>query len=125
MSDDLFLELTPKEAAQLVRSTGRQSTGLCFALNSYENRVFEMELVGGERIVSKFYRPGRWTREQIQDEHDFLLELAAEEFPVAEPLESPDGETLFEVSGNFLRRVSQGARPLAGRFLPQRFHQAR
>lgn len=106
--NDSFLELTPKEAAQLIEVTGRRSTGLCFALNSYENRVFEMELAGdgpggeeGERVVAKFYRPGRWERPQIQDEHDFLLELAAEEFPVAEPLRSPNGETIFEVNGIF------------------------
>ncbi len=112
-----FLELTPQDDSKLVEKSGRRSTGLCVALPSYENRVFEMELEDKagekERVVAKFYRPGRWLREQIQDEHDFLLELEEEEFPAAAPLKMPDGQTLFEVNGMFAAtfRKAKGRAP--------------
>lgn len=98
---DLFLSLTPADAMALIEKGGQRTTGTCIALNSYENRVFELELKGGERVIAKFYRPGRWTRESIMDEHRFLQELAQEEIPVADPLPLVGGETLFEVSGIF------------------------
>lgn len=98
---ELFFELTPKLAMNLVEKRGKHCTGYCFALNSYENRVFELELEGGERVVAKFYRPGRWTREQIEDEHRFILELAAGEIQVAAPIPLVDDETIFEVDGIF------------------------
>lgn len=83
----------------LIEKGGRRTTGTCFALNSYENRVFELELEGGDRVIAKFYRPGRWTKDQILDEHRFLQELAREEIPVADPLVLNGEDTLFEVSG--------------------------
>ncbi len=100
-SKDLFFELTPKLAMSLVEKSGRQCTGYCFALNSYENRVFELELMGGERVVAKYYRPGRWTHEQIADEHRFILELKEAEIQVAAPLPLVGQETIFEVDGIF------------------------
>jgi Ser/Thr protein kinase RdoA (MazF antagonist) len=78
------------------------------ALNSMENRVYEVELDQDEapvrdrweayRVV-KFYRPGRWTKEQILEEHDFLSECREAEIPVVPPLTFPDGTTLSEVEG--------------------------
>src|SRR4051812_19724299 len=71
------------------------------ALNSLENRVYEVELDDGRRWVVKFYRPGRWSRETILDEHAFLDELARAEIPVVAPLDLGGGETLRETGGIF------------------------
>ncbi len=61
-------------------------TNLLRPLNSYINRVYELEQEDGERIIMKFYRPGRWPREAILDEHRFLFELKEKEIPVIPPL---------------------------------------
>jgi Ser/Thr protein kinase RdoA (MazF antagonist) len=98
---ELFFDLTPKMAMQMLEKKGRHCTGYCFALNSYENRVFELELEGGDRVVMKFYRPGRWTKEQIADEHRFTLELKEAEIQVGAPIALVGDETIFEVDGIF------------------------
>jgi len=41
-------------------------TGLATALPSYINRVYEFQTVEGTRLIAKFYRPGRWSREALQ-----------------------------------------------------------
>ena len=69
------------------------------ALNSYENRVYDLKLEDNTHVVSKFYRPGRWSREQILEEHGFLLELKEDEIPVCAPMHFPGGETLHEIEG--------------------------
>jgi len=61
------------------------SSGL-LALNSYENRVYQFNCDDGARYVIKFYRPGRWSSEQILEEHQFSIELANQEIPVIAPL---------------------------------------
>lgn len=66
-----------------------------FPLNSYENRVYQVGIEGEQPLIAKFYRPGRWSRECIQEEHDFLLELQSNDLPVVAPL-TVNGETLFE-----------------------------
>ena len=82
-SQHSFYDLTPERILAAVETSGLTCTGTCHALNSYENRVYEVEVEEvsgtiGRRIV-KFYRPGRWSDEAILEEHHFLLELAAEE----------------------------------------------
>ena len=74
-------------------------TGLASALPSYINRVYEIEAVTGERLVVKFYRPGRWTREAILDEHEFLWDCDREEIPVVPPYELETGSTLGDLDG--------------------------
>ena len=81
------------------RASGQRASGVCRPLTSYINRVFEVELEDGGFLVAKFYRPGRWTRAALQDEQDFLLELAAEEVPVVAPLADAEGQTLQEEAG--------------------------
>ncbi len=102
-----FFEITPDRILDAVETTGVRCTGRCLALNSMENRVYEAEIELEEpakrpadafRII-KFYRPGRWTREQIADEHRFLLDLVEHEIPVVAPVKDADGETLFQVPG--------------------------
>jgi Ser/Thr protein kinase RdoA (MazF antagonist) len=88
-----FTGLTPEVVLDAAQEFGLQPDGRLFALNSYENRVYQIG--AGERLlVLKFYRPARWSDAQIAEEHAFTEELAAAELPVATPL-SVAGETLF------------------------------
>ena len=91
---DLFLSLTPERVLEAVEAAGLRCRPVCYALNSFENRVYEVELEDRSRIVAKFYRPGRWSREQILEEHSLLAELTAEEIPVCPMRPFPDGGTL-------------------------------
>lgn len=93
-----YQALTPDLILDAIEDRGiYPETGL-LALNSYENRVYQFRCDRGQRYVVKFYRPQRWTNEQIQEEHDYAAELLAAEVPIAAPVEI-DGETLFEYQG--------------------------
>ena len=95
-----FAELTPDVLLDAVEAaTGRRLAGFAQPHTSYINRVYELQASSGERLIAKFYRPGRWTRAAVLDEHAFTLELAAEEVPVVPPQVLPDGTTLGEVNG--------------------------
>jgi Ser/Thr protein kinase RdoA (MazF antagonist) len=92
-----FEQLTPDTILSAVEeSAGIRLTGLARALPSYINRVYELESVDGQRLIVKFYRPGRWTREALLDEHRFVLDCGEAEVPVVPPLTLPDGSTLAE-----------------------------
>ena len=92
-----FHGLTPPLILDLAEAAlGMRCTNLCRPYNSYINRVYELADTAGRGLVIKFYRPGRWSRAGVQDEHDFLLELAAEEIPVIAPLPLQNGATLGE-----------------------------
>jgi len=94
-----FFELTPDRVLDAVESAGLKCTGRCQALNSFENRVYDVELENPtSRRVIKFYRPGRWSREQILEEHEFLQDLMAAEIPAIAPLPFEDGTTLRATS---------------------------
>ncbi|MBC8654736.1 serine/threonine protein kinase, partial [Providencia vermicola] len=67
-------------------------------LNSYENRVYQFQDENRQRYVVKFYRPERWNRSQIQEEHDFTLELVEEGLSIAAPIEFA-GQTVLEFGG--------------------------
>ena len=73
-----FNQLTPESVLDAVEAGGRKATGRFIILNSFENRVYQLELEDGEMVVGKFYRPGRWTPKAIQAEHDFLRQLHEE-----------------------------------------------
>lgn len=80
---------------------GLKLANLCLKRNSYINRVFELEIAdSAERIIVKFYRPGRWSELTILAEHQFLQLLAEQEIPVIPPLTLQD-KTLFETDGIF------------------------
>jgi Ser/Thr protein kinase RdoA (MazF antagonist) len=98
-SPDLFYGLTPERVLEAVDAAGLRTNPVCYPLNSFENRVYEVELADRTRVVAKFYRPGRWTRAQILEEHAFLADLAAEEVPIVPARPFPDGSTLRETSG--------------------------
>jgi Ser/Thr protein kinase RdoA (MazF antagonist) len=93
--DDLqpFSGLTPEVVLDAAAAVGLEPDGRLFALNSYENRVYQLGSGEQQRIL-KFYRPARWSDAQIAEEHQFTAELAAAELPVAAPLVLA-GETLF------------------------------
>jgi len=81
-----FTDLTPDFILDAIETTGiRVESGL-LALNSYENRVYQFMDEDRKRYVVKFYRPQRWTTEQIQEEHDFALELQSHDIPLVAPL---------------------------------------
>lgn len=95
----LFFDLTPEVIIKAVERLGYELTGHCMALNSYENRVYDLKLKNDTHIVTKFYRPGRWTLEQIQEEHSFIFELQKDEIPVCAPVIFPDNESVHETEG--------------------------
>ncbi len=92
-----FSGLTPKVVLDAAAAFGLAPDGRFFALNSYENRVYQLG-AEGRFLVLKFYRPHRWTDAQIGEEHTFTAELAAAELAVASPLVI-EGETLLRYQG--------------------------
>jgi Ser/Thr protein kinase RdoA (MazF antagonist)/predicted GNAT family N-acyltransferase len=99
VSTDDFFALTPERVLSAVESLGVRCTGMCYPLNSLENRVYEIEREDRSRVVAKFYRPGRWSPEAVRDEHQFLADLVASEIPVAAPIAFRDGSTAQTVAG--------------------------
>jgi Ser/Thr protein kinase RdoA (MazF antagonist) len=89
-----FDSLHPGAVFAAAESIGLVPSGRLFALNSYENRVYQLGDEEGALWVLKFYRPARWTNAQIKEEHAFTFELASAELPVAAPW-TRDGESLF------------------------------
>ena len=95
-----FQSLSPEKAVHAVEQAHQiVLDGTMESYPSYVNRVYGIRGEGGERFVVKFYRPGRWTREAVRDEHDFLLDCAEAEIPVIAPLRGGDGETIHEAVG--------------------------
>jgi Ser/Thr protein kinase RdoA (MazF antagonist) len=94
-----FFSLTPDRVLDAVEIGGLRCTGRCLPLRAFENRVYEVELEDERRLIVKFYRPGRWTRETILDEHAFLRELADAELPAVPPIDLGTGDTLAEIGG--------------------------
>ena len=91
---DSFYSLGPEQVLQAIESLGLDCDGSQMALNSYENRVYQIGLNGSKPVVAKFYRPNRWKDEAILEEHQFTLELNDLEIPVVAPIEF-EGNTLF------------------------------
>ncbi|TQV71837.1 serine/threonine protein kinase [Exilibacterium tricleocarpae] len=85
--------LTPDTVLDAIESRGYLSDARILALNSYENRVYQVGLDSGDPLIAKFYRPARWSDEQILEDHAFTQELAMLEIPVVPPLslDEPDG----------------------------------
>ena len=80
-----FARLSPDEVLAAAERLGIECDGRLFALNSYENRVYQIGSASHGTLVLKFYRPGRWSDAQILEEHAFTEELAAADLPVAAP----------------------------------------
>lgn len=90
--------LTPDVILCAVEKLGARCTGGMLALSSYENRVYRVDREEAGACVAKFYRPGRWSDEAIQEEHDFARLAAEHEIPVVAPLVH-EGRTLHEHGG--------------------------
>ncbi|HCG7115260.1 TPA: serine/threonine protein kinase [Vibrio parahaemolyticus] len=93
-----FDALTPDFMWYALESIGIRAESGFLPLNSYENRVYQFTDEERRRYVVKFYRPERWSNEQIQEEHDFTLELIDSEIPVAPPVRI-NGNTLHHYQG--------------------------
>jgi len=104
-----YADLTPDVVLDALDSVGFRGDGRLLALNSYENRVYQVWLeeaatngpaaLPNASVVAKFYRPARWTDAQILEEHAFALELAEREIPVVAPLLLEGGRTLNTFGG--------------------------
>ena len=102
VSSTPFSGLSPELILDALDGVGLRGDGRFLQLNSYENRVFQIFLIDGSAVVTKFYRPERWSDAQILEEHSFSAELAAEEIPVAAPLilgVDPDSPLQVSLSG--------------------------
>lgn len=98
---EFFYNLTPEVILDAVEALGLKVTGRCLTLNSMENRVFEIEIEpdapkipSDHFVIAKFYRPGRWSENQILEEHEFLIDLKRNDIAVIAPKKF-DGKTLF------------------------------
>jgi Ser/Thr protein kinase RdoA (MazF antagonist) len=92
-TDAPYSELSPETVLDAIEAVGHRCDGRVLALNSYENRVYQIGIEEGDPVVAKFYRPARWSDAAIREEHAFSGELAAQEIPVVAPL-LRDGESL-------------------------------
>ena len=106
-SDDstlAYAELQPDDILTTMEELGYRCDGRFLALNSYENRVYQIGIEDQQPVVTKFYRPGRWSDAAILEEHSFSAELADADIPVVAPL-ALHGQTLHQ-RGNFRLSVS-------------------
>lgn len=106
-----YSRLTPDLVLDAVESLGIRTDARIFALNSYENRVYQVGTDDGAPVIVKFYRPHRWSEEQIQEEHNFALELADLDIPVVAPLKINGQDTRYHYGGFTIAAFPQ----LAGR----------
>jgi Ser/Thr protein kinase RdoA (MazF antagonist) len=89
-----YAGLTPDLVLDAIAAAGFMPDGRLLALGSYENRVYQVGLDDAPPLVAKFYRPGRWSDEAIDEEHAFARELVDAELPIVAPIEV-EGETLL------------------------------
>jgi Ser/Thr protein kinase RdoA (MazF antagonist) len=94
-----FSALTPDIIFKAFDTLGLSCDGRLLALNSYENRVYQVGMTDGDSLVVKFYRPGRWSDAAILEEHAFVQELYDDDLPVVPALAFADGKTLHHVDG--------------------------
>jgi len=106
-----FEALTPSFIMDAVESCGFVCDCRTFALNSYENRVYQVGIEDSPPLIVKFYRPLRWSDAQILEEHQFCFELCDHELPVVAPLVNDRNESLFNCCGfRFALYPRQGGR---------------
>jgi len=95
VSDQDYYNLTPDAVLDAIESLDIELDGSMLTLNSYENRVYRVCTIDGEKLVAKFYRPERWSEQQIAEEHDFSQQLSDAEIPVVAPLQLQDDKSLL------------------------------
>lgn len=94
-----YQRLSPERVLDAMESVGVHTDARILALNSYENRVYQVGVEDGAPLIVKFYRPARWSRDQILEEHRFAQELSDLEIPVVPPLRLNGQDTLYEFDG--------------------------
>lgn len=94
-----YARLTPELLIDAVESKGHYCDGRQLALNSYENRVYQVGIEDCAPLIAKFYRPERWSQEQILEEHRFSSELAESEVSAVAPMQDESGNSLFDYEG--------------------------
>ena len=99
MNSHPYDPLTPDTVIDAVESTGRLSDARLLALNSYENRVYQVGIEDGQPLIVKFYRPERWSLAQIEEEHSFSLELQDAEISVVAPMVDAEGNSIHQYLG--------------------------
>ncbi|MDH4275037.1 MAG: serine/threonine protein kinase [Gammaproteobacteria bacterium] len=99
MSQTPYAGLAPELILDAVESQGWRVDGRLAALNSYENRVYQIGIEDGPPLIAKFYRPGRWSDAAILEEHQFAAELVEREIPVVAPLQDAQGVSLWTFQG--------------------------
>ena len=108
-----YASLEPALILDAIESTGLRCSGSLFALNSYENRVYQVGIEEDNPLIAKFYRPHRWSNAAILEEHQFSSELLKREIPVVAPLAILAEQTLYEYQGyRFAVFPRQGGRTL-------------
>jgi len=114
MTNTPYSDLTPDLILNAIESLDFLCSGSLLALNSYENRVYQVGIEDSQPLIAKFYRPGRWSSEAILEEHAFALELQEHELPVIAPLRlGPQQATLHEFQNfRFALFPRKGGRPL-------------
>ncbi len=95
-----YAHLTPDLVIDALVAAGFDPDGRLLALNSYENRVFQVGLSDQTMVVAKFYRPGRWSDAQILEEHRFALDLVEVDIPAVAPLVLTDHRPPVTVQGD-------------------------
>ena len=108
--DAPYSRLSPDAVLDAVESAGVRTDGRLLALNSFENRVYQVGVEDGPPLVAKFYRGGRWSDAAIEEEHAFALELAAAELPVVAPLRFAGSTLLHSAQFRFALYPRQGGR---------------
>lgn len=109
-----FSRLTPDAVLDAVEAAcGSTLSGLIRPLPSYINRVYEVTCNDGTPLIAKFYRPGRWPREALADEHAFVRACVEADIPVIAPIANASGETINEANGYFYALFpKRGGRPV-------------
>lgn len=107
-----YAQLNPNVILDAIESTGFSCTGGLLALNSYENRVYQIGVEEAQPIIAKFYRPHRWSSDAILEEHQFSLELVRHEIPVIAPLMINDQTLHHHLDFRFALFPRRGGRAL-------------
>ncbi len=109
-TDTPYARLTPDLVLDAIGACGLWPDGRLMALNSYENRVWQVGLEDAAPVIAKFYRPGRWSDAAIVEEHTFAQELADAELPVVAPLAFEGHTLLFHEGFRYALTPRRGGR---------------
>ncbi len=99
MSELPYQNLTPDLILDAVESCGHRCDGRQYALNSFENRVYQVWLRRRHGAGREILPPATLERRRDTRRARFARELAQREIPVVAPLADAQGVTLHEHGG--------------------------